>query len=90
MYFAITRTSDSGIPKTAAMLLRRGKTPCDASYTVSRLPSHSATVACGSIGLWNSAGVTYRLSSFTGAAPNAVSKEPRVVSGGLLFALFGV
>src|SRR5665213_1011347 len=48
----ITLTLSFGIPNMIAMRLRSPKTDWVESYTISWSPSHSAMVACGSIGLW--------------------------------------
>ena len=47
-----------------------------ASWSVSRSPSQTAIVACGSIAFCWSGGVVYRRSTETGAAASAASASP--------------
>ena len=56
--FVMTRTFSFGKPNICASTLRRLTTPCDDSYSVNVDPSQIAVVACSSMGLCVSAGVT--------------------------------
>jgi hypothetical protein len=51
------RTCSGSSPKTSAIVARAGAAPCVESWIVSRSPSHTAMLACGSIGLLCTAGV---------------------------------
>ena len=54
----MTRTRSCGKPNICARMPWRLKTACDASYSVNVDPSQIAVVACSSMGLCVSAGVT--------------------------------
>ena len=72
-----TRTSSLRMPNASATWSCTLSTHCVLSWSVSRGPSQTATVACISIGLWYSAGWVYVASTFTSAAASAFSGSPR-------------
>jgi hypothetical protein len=56
---------------------------CVLSWMVSRSPSHTAVVACGSSALWFCGGVVNVRSTRTGAAASAASASPFFASAGM-------
>jgi hypothetical protein len=62
---ASTRTFVMGTENRSARWVPNQSMDCVASWTVSRSPSQTAVVACGSSALWLCGGVVYRRSSDT-------------------------
>ncbi len=77
------------MPSDRAIVSRSPSTACVASYTVSCSPSQTASVACGSIGLWCCIGVVYTASMRAGAAASAAATSPSCESGLPLLNFFG-
>src|SRR6266545_6806447 len=75
----MTRTFSFGKPNICASTPCRLTTPCDDSYSVNVDPSQTAVVACNSMGLCVSAGVTWVWSILTGAAANAHFVGPQAM-----------
>ncbi len=73
---ARTRTFSTGTSNRRARCLRNQSTFWELSQTVSRSPSQTAVVACGSMALWFWLGVVNRRSTRCGAAARAARASP--------------